>query len=901
MNFTNRRNGIRRLLFIIVPVYFLCSVALSDITVNYGTVSLDYNSPGFAAADTFDLVVGDVELSFTINTGGVSGDWTYYAKVGLTSSAMYEGNFNGPESTYGCIEMLVGDHQDSCEVDTSEKLALKNSNDGEWESLYDAYGPDDVCSPVGLTDGNNPLGRFYNMWFDRGSYQWTSITPRTISGVNVDTNGIYHVKITYHMVDSNTATMFATVNDENQGFYTQAYWDSYVDPCGVVREKPDVNSIGLSFHTDLRNLKVFAGTHSINDAGAATITDLSVKQQDLYLDLNALADFAEAWLCSQGETCFNGRFDYVTDNIINFSDFAVFAKFANNFEGGVADGNILMRYAMDDNGANTTIVGYKNVSLPKSPSMSMSFEDSSYWDQWAVRCTLSYDTVNHSNDVTQALKLTKDVDGTYFQAGENQSPVKDLSSYDYFLFKFYIYEGSGASAWNTVQTIQLFLRDSNDIANQYVIWNSAGKVAVESGWHTVSMPLCSQLSGAASLGNIARMTVYLTCQNTSRAVVSLDKLQFFTETEPAIAMIRFDDDWAAQWTLATYLEQHGMRGSFGCIGSLVDTSGFLTLSQLHDLHNNGHLIVNHSWDSNTTANLTVSQFVQNVRTNAAWLTANGFGDGARILIMPGGYSSAAVEDALSSDIDLFWYITDEADYIRLGTYYNIQRIYGVGGQLLTAAQLDTMRTNAVKYRMIYTPYWHADLTGTFYNAIDDLAADANIKVILPQDLLAGYIYGTAQRNTSLLATAGKVGGAISFNGTSDNVDTHRTFQSNSLTLTCWVKPDDGQPSSSQVIFSRTVNDGNHFEIYLKGNGVFDANCVVQGVSKTVSLYQNGKGVSALADGSSSWVMLTAVLPDCNISGTGNLYMGSSFAGAMDEVRIYDKALSAKEVKQLYRF
>jgi hypothetical protein len=358
VNFMNRRNGIRRLLFIIVPVYFLCSVALSDITVNYGTVSLDYNSPGFAAADTFDLVVGDVELSFTINTGGVSGDWTYYAKVGLTSSMMNEGNFNGPDSAYGCIEMLVGDHQDSCEVDTSEKFALKNSNYGEWESLYDAYGPGDIRSPVGLTDGNNPLGRFYNMWFDRGWYQWTSITPRTIPGVNVVTNGVYHVKVIYHAVDSNTATMFATINDENQGFYTQAYWDSYVDPCGVVREKPDVNSIGLSFHTDLRNLKVFAGTHSINDAGAATITDLAVKQE-ISVDINALADFAEAWLCSEGETCFNGRFDYVTDNIINFSDFAVFA---NNFVDQLnspppPNNENCIQWKLDDNADSDVVVG----------------------------------------------------------------------------------------------------------------------------------------------------------------------------------------------------------------------------------------------------------------------------------------------------------------------------------------------------------------------------------------------------------------------------------------------------------------------------------------------------------------------------------------------------------------
>jgi hypothetical protein len=340
---------------------FFYSIALSDVVVNYGTVSLDYNSPGFAASDTFNLVAGDVELSFTINTGGVSGDWTYYTKVGLAGGTMYEGNFNGPDSTYGCIEMLVGDHQNSCQVDASEKFALKNSNYGEWESLYDAYDPNDIRSAVGLTDGNNTLGRFYNMWFDRGWYQWTSITPRTISGVNVDTNGIYHIKITYHAVDSNTATMFATINNESQGFYTQEYWDSHMDPNGIVREMPDVKPIGLSCHADTGHMRVFAGTYSMENAGSAIITDLTVKQK-VSIDVNALADFCQAWLCSRGEMCFDSRFNYNADDIINFLDFAVLA---NNFTGQLGGPTEppypyvenCIQWKLDDNADNSVVAG----------------------------------------------------------------------------------------------------------------------------------------------------------------------------------------------------------------------------------------------------------------------------------------------------------------------------------------------------------------------------------------------------------------------------------------------------------------------------------------------------------------------------------------------------------------
>ncbi|MCX5633750.1 MAG: hypothetical protein NTW93_08775, partial [Phycisphaerae bacterium] len=91
-----------------------------------------------------------------------------------------------------------------------------------------------------------------------------------------------------------------------------------------------------------------------------------------------------------------------------------------------------------------------------------------------------------------------------------------------------------------------------------------------------------------------------------------------------------------------------------------------------------------------------------------------------------------------------------------------------------------------------------------------------------------------------------------------------------------------------------------FKIYLGTDGIFDANCFVNGVEKTVLLYQNAQSVSTLADGNSNWIMLTAVMPDCNISGTGNLLIGSSFSGSLDDLRIYNKALSVDEVETLYK-
>jgi hypothetical protein len=155
------------------------------------------------------------------------------------------------------------------------------------------------------------------------------------------------------------------------------------------------------------------------------------------------------------------------------------------------------------------------------------------------------------------------------------------------------------------------------------------------------------------------------------------------------------------------------------------------------------------------------------------------------------------------------------------------------------------------------------------------------------------------RWTSQHTTAGQVGTALRFNGTTDYIDTCRTFIEKALTLNCWLDANDGQPAYTQKIFSRYVNSNNHFEVFLKTNGLFDANCVVNGVSKTVTLYKNAGSVSALPDGVGSWTMLTAVMPDCNISGAGNLLIGSTFNGAIDDVRIYNKALTQEEITAIY--
>jgi hypothetical protein len=57
----------------------------------------------------------------------------------------------------------------------------------------------------------------YGIWFDRDGGQGSAKVGNQI--VSDGTPGIYDIEVTYHAVDADTATMFATVNGIQQGFY----------------------------------------------------------------------------------------------------------------------------------------------------------------------------------------------------------------------------------------------------------------------------------------------------------------------------------------------------------------------------------------------------------------------------------------------------------------------------------------------------------------------------------------------------------------------------------------------------------------------------------------------------------------------------------------------------------
>jgi hypothetical protein len=189
--------------------------------------------------------------------------------------------------------------------------------------------------------------------------------------------------------------------------------------------------------------------------------------------------------------------------------------------------------------------------------------------------------------------------------------------------------------------------------------------------------------------------------------------------------------------------------------------------------------------------------------------------------------------------------------------------------------------------------------------------------------------GTAQRNTNLMHVAGKIGGALNFNGTTDYVDTGETFEStfqNSFSISGWFKTDrainsqfilgidsidemdlifipltSGRETGLSHISGGVSSTGNDFGKYILNEWYFFVG-VAEQTSPTTSKfywYKNGILVNS-SDGNSLDQYASFAIPKSLYIGKENTESGAGiFTGLLDDVRIYNKALSANEVKQLY--
>lgn len=154
---------------------------------------------------------------------------------------------------------------------------------------------------------------------------------------------------------------------------------------------------------------------------------------------------------------------------------------------------------------------------------------------------------------------------------------------------------------------------------------------------------------------------------------------------------------------------------------------------------------------------------------------------------------------------------------------------------------------------------------------------------------------------------GKVGLAFSFDGVDDYVEVPGTWGGNAMTISAWVKP--GATSDDfQAVFSSTVRAAAHLQLNAAGNvavytdaGEVMLPIIQQGPAGTwrhLALAISSGAIVLYVDGEEagrSSAAFNSIAPSTGMRIGSGFDKARFFNGLVDEVQVYDRALSAAEV------
>jgi len=208
-----------------------------------------------------------------------------------------------------------------------------------------------------------------------------------------------------------------------------------------------------------------------------------------------------------------------------------------------------------------------------------------------------------------------------------------------------------------------------------------------------------------------------------------------------------------------------------------------------------------------------------------------------------------------------------------------------------------------------------DATGDYYSRgnvaspvsqwkMNDDAADTTVIDSI------GSNTGEAQQNTEDINTTGKINGALTFNGTTDYVDTNLPYSSSHKTFALWAKSDISEDTSVALLGIQAPTDADRFYFGYQSDG--DLRLSMGGVTDT-DVYQldtNWHHYVLINDDSNMnlYVDTELKITVAIHNPTGDYFIGAInyfggpswfFDGIVDDIRIYDFALDDTEIDFLY--
>ena len=302
-----------------------------------------------------------------------------------------------------------------------------------------------------------------------------------------------------------------------------------------------------------------------------------------------------------------------------------------------------------------------------------------------------------------------------------------------------------------------------------------------------------------------------------------------------------------------------------------------------------HLVA--TFDSSTGA---VALYVNGVQSVSTTLSA------ASIASITNGMFRIAQWDTSTSQ---FWFpgtLDDVRIYNRALSAADVTALYNIGAAKLGATKGASSQSTLISSGLV--GYWTFDGKNT--NWASGTTADASSN---------GNTGSLISMSTSTSPVLGKIGQAMSFNGTSQYVSTGiYSIYAAPYTISAWIKPSATQtaglvaqrngcgPGNESYILTM---ESNVLKLYAGNVSTAQTGTIQNNVWTHVVGIYNGSTLQLYVNGAQSGTP-TAATPASSATATQIGKDGgtctSYFRGSIDDVRIYNRALSATEIQKLYQ-
>lgn len=242
-------------------------------------------------------------------------------------------------------------------------------------------------------------------------------------------------------------------------------------------------------------------------------------------------------------------------------------------------------------------------------------------------------------------------------------------------------------------------------------------------------------------------------------------------------------------------------------------------------------------------------------------------------------------------------IDDLRVYNRALTIAEIKQIYNSGALVLNSLQgnktvvLQKTPSNFLTSGLV--GYWSFDGSKINWasNTVTDSSGNGNTGTMISM-------------STTTSPAQGKVGQALSFDGVNDRITFSGITMGTTHTVSMWIYP---IPTSDT--YGTLFSQGSNIGIWYRGSTskityIYSAINHVNNTTLTenqwhhVVIVSDGGSVTFYLDGQSDGTSSSATGYTANTMGDNSI--SETFKGKIDDVRIYNRALSATEVGQLYR-